>query len=586
MLERLQKTPAVATMMRMTYALATALAACSAQAQVTTYDAATGVVTIPSVAVGPAAFTAVTLKDRGHLRFELTGAREQKPAMPADAVARYDSATGVLSVPAVKFGETTFVDVTLVNTGNFVFQVQQAKALPASVMAEIDSFFRAVEAQTATAVPATGEARLALVDRCWANSGRTRANFIADWDANSAEHVQRDSFLVGRRVENILVRALRNSTNPDGSARREIDVQYDTVYRDGTADRGRLGRLVSGSSAGTPRCTTPQVGSQLRELGDQRLVQVVVRGQSMREQRYAIADGAPLNPAVRFRREVDFFISDPMGNVSHAVVTGPGPTNTTAGVTYPFSFKLLSPRLLRSAPELQGKTGNFLNALDDDSFRNCVLPNGAVPVAELVDCAANPGNNSGWGIGFTSTPDAADDSAFLAQGWREGGVYRFDLYNDDGWKTVGGHVGRAPVATYYATLEALPYSFVEIVPRFPTFTLGGLTPAQMAANAGRATPAPLALAWTAPGPLSGARMHLNQVWEFHQGPRIGNPDTAFYPAYRSLSRAYPGSTATATAAFPAAPRHPQQASKTYVEYTLFYRDPTTGNNLRSRINFQ
>jgi hypothetical protein len=41
--------------------------------------------------------------------------------------------------------------------------------------------------------------------------------------------------MVGRRYENIQVRALRNLSNPDGSARREIDVTSDVVYRDGTA---------------------------------------------------------------------------------------------------------------------------------------------------------------------------------------------------------------------------------------------------------------------------------------------------------------------------------------------------------------
>ena len=76
---------------------------------------------------------------------------------------------------------------------------------------------------------------------------------------------------------------------------------------------------------------------------------MAVRGQNWREQRYAIAGGAALNPAVRFRREVDFAISDPMGNASYAILTGPGPTNTTGDIVYPFSMKLLSPRLQRSA---------------------------------------------------------------------------------------------------------------------------------------------------------------------------------------------------------------------------------------------
>lgn len=573
-------------MIRMSIAFAASLTAAVAQAQVTTYDAATGVVTIPSVAVGSAAFTQVTLKDRGNLVFDLTGAREQMPAMPGDAVARYDGASGVLALPAVKVGDTTFIDVTLVNAGNFVFTVQQATALPASVTAEVAEFFRRVEAQTATAVPATGEARLALVDSCWANNGRTRANFITDWDTNRAEYLQRDAYLIGRRIENIQVRALRNSTNPDGSARREIDVQYDTVYRDGSAARGSTNTLISGSSAGTPRCSTPQVSSTLRDLGNQRLVTVRMRPINLREQRYSLSTGAPLDPAVRFRREVDFNISDPMGNARYAVVTGVGPSNTTGGVTYPFSLKFLSARLLRAAPELQGKTGNFVNALDDDTWRNCVLPSGAVPVAALVDCVANPGNSSGWGWGFTSTPDVVADANFTVQGWEAGAVYRFDFYDDDGWKTVNGHVGRTPIATYYETLERLPATFAELEGRYPLFNFGNLTSAQIAANARSATPAAMTLSWSAPLTPFVPTLHLSQVWEFHQGQKVGNPGTTLYPALRTLTRAYPGTRATTTSSFPAAPLAPDQANKTYVEYLLLYTDPTTNHQIRSRINFQ
>ena len=108
----------------------------------------------------------------------------------------------------------------------------------------------------------------------------------------------------------------------------------------------------------------------------------------------------------------------------------------------------------------------------------------------------------------------------------------------------------------------------------------------IAANANSAAPVPLALSWSHPGALPGPAIHLNQIWEFHQGPKIGNPGTTLNPAYRTLTRAYPGTTALSTSSFPVSPRHADQASKTYVEYMLFYREPTTGNVIRSRINFQ
>jgi hypothetical protein len=555
-------------------------------AQVTVYDAATQVVTLPSVSVGPTTFTGVTLRNRGNFVFDLTGYAGQ-PAVSFPGAATYEVGSGMLSIPAVKVADSTYLDVTLLNTGNYAFTLQNATLLPPSVVDEVNAFARSYEGVFATRVPATGAERLALTDACWASSGRTRANYIADYDANLAEYLRRDAYLVGRKVQNIQVLALRNRINPDGSSRREIDVQWDTVYTDGSVSRGDLNTLISGSSAGTPRCTTAQTGTTLRLLGDQQLVGTRVRANNIREERYAINGGAPLTPLVRYRREVEWAITDPMGNATHVVVTGPGPTNTTAGVTYPFSMKFLSPRILKSAPELQGKTGNFLNWLDDDVFRNCALSNGAVPVVALVDCVNPGGSNSSWGIGFTSTPDAAADQSFLAQGWVAGAVYRFDVYNDDGWKTVNGQAGKTPIATYYDTLDRLPYGFVQMADRYPVINLGALTPAQVAANAVSATPAPLAISWTRPATQADGRvLTLEQVWEFHQGPKLGNVGGAFNPAYRTLTRFYPGTTATSTSNFPVTPPVAGQNGKTYTEYLLFFWEPGSVNSIRSRILFQ
>lgn len=566
--------------------LTAALFAAAAQAQVATFDPATFTINVPSVSVGTASFTNLRLLHVGNLVFAIQSASEQRPAMPGAAVANFDFATATLTLPALRVGDATFLDVGL-RLGTTGFVIASASELPASVSAEVAAFARAVEEQTATAVPATGAARMALTDSCWAGNGRTRANFIADWDANSADYVRRDSYLIGRRVQNIQVRALRNRSNADGSNRREIDVQWDVVYRDGTTARGVTETLISGSSAGTPRCSTPQTGSNLRVLGNQQLVSFAVRGNNVRDQRYSITSGAPLSPAVMYRREIEFAISDPMGNATYAILTGPGPTNTLGGVVYPFSMKLLSPRLLRSAPELAGKPGNFLNWRDDDNFRNCRLPSGAVPVVHVVDCVADGATSNTWGWGFTATPDAAADAGFAAQGWVAGGVYRVDVYADDGWKTVNGHAGRTPIATYYDTLERLPFSFGEMTGDYPEINLGALTPAQIATNASSATPAAMALSWTRPGlaPFQPAH-HLFQLWEFHQGPKIGNPGTNLYPGYRTLVRSYPGTTATSTTGFPVSPRVPDQSGKTYTEYLIYYSDPSNGNSIRSRLSFQ
>lgn len=563
-------------------------AAVAAQAQVTTYDAVTSVVTIPSVSVGATTFTGVTLKNRGDFVFDLTG-YAGNPAVGYPGVASYDGATGVLTLPAVKVGTATFLDVTLRNVGNFVFTLQGATELPASVAAEVAAYARSVEAQTATALPPNGTARMALTDGCWASNGRTRANFIVDYDANLAAYLKRDAYLVGRRIENIQVLGLRNLVNADGSARREIDVQWDVVYTDGTKAVGDRNVLISGSSAGTARCTTPQVGSTLRALGNQQLLQTDLRANNLREERYAIANGAAVTPQVRVRREIQFQISDPMGNATHVVMTGPGPTNTIAGTRYPFSMKFLSPRVLRSAPELLGKPGNFLNWADDDGFRNCRMADGSVPVAPIVDCIANGATSNTWGIGYTDTPNAAADSSFEAQGWVAGGVYRFDVYNDDGWKSVNGHASRAPIATYYAELDRLPYRFTELTAAdLPRITIGGgLSPAQVAANAVSATPVPLTLSWTRPALSPQQRqMQLFMIWEFHQGPKTGNASGVFNPAYRTLNRIYPGSTATSSSEVPVTVKQDGQDSKSYTEYNLYYNEPGTSNTIQSRILFQ
>ncbi len=151
-------------------------------------------VTIPSVSVGTTTFTGVTLKNRGDFVFDLTG-YAGNPSVGYPGVATYDGTSGVLTLPAVKVGTATFLDVTLRNVGNFVFTLQTATELPASVTAEVAAYARSVEAQTATALPPNGTARLALTDSCWASNGRTRANFIADYDANLAAYLRRDAYL-------------------------------------------------------------------------------------------------------------------------------------------------------------------------------------------------------------------------------------------------------------------------------------------------------------------------------------------------------------------------------------------------------
>ena len=572
---------------RLAGGLAAALLPLAAWSQVSSYDGATKLVTIPSVSVGTGTFTNVTLQDTGNFVFTLQGATAQVPAGPG--VASYDISTGVLTLPAVKVGAQTYLDVQLKDVGNYTFTLQAATPLPAETQAAIAALFSQLDTMFATSVPVTGAARFALTDACWRDDGRTRANAIADWDARSAEQVLRNAYQVGRVSSNLQVTAVRNKTNPDGSSRQEIDVLADITYKDGTKATGVKFPLITGSSAGTPGCSTAQTGTALRGIGNQQLVATGVRARNMRDERYAMATGAALSPAVNYRRSIQWSIVDPMGNADYVVVTGPGPAATVNGVATQFSLKFLSTRLLRSAPELQGKNGNFLNWLDDDGFRYC--RGGTVPVASISDCVANGATSFEWGW-TTATPNTAADEGFAGLGFLAGAVYRFDVYKDDGWKTVNGHAGKTPIATYYDTLVALPHSFVDMAgtgpsaDRFPRLDFGALTKAQVASNATSATPAAMSVSWTQPSVPAGANaLGLFQGWEFHNGAKVGNTGTAFYPAYRTILYNYPGTGAVSNPTWAVTPKLAEQQNKSYTEFSLLYSDRHDAQII-STVSFQ
>lgn len=564
--------------------LALALTPCLAE--VINFDAATGVVTIPSVSVGPSTYVNVRLQADANFVFSVAAATPQQPATPGVAT----FADGLLTLPAVQVGSQTYLDVTLRDAGNLSFTLQSATPLPAATLDAVNALFTAADAMFATAVPATGALRMSLNDGCWRDDGRTKANFIADWDANAAKYAQRDAYHVGRTRSNVQVLAVRNRTNADGSQRQEIDVQYDLVFKDGTRAAAQTTTLISGSSAGTPGCTTPQSAATLRGFGNQQLVRAEVRSRNVRDQRHALAGGAALSPAVNYRRSVQWGIEDPMGNASYVIVTGPGPAATVGGVATQFSLKFISPRLLRSAPELVGKPGNFLNWLDEDGFRYCRAPTNPA-VAAIADCAGLGATAFDYGH-TTATPNAANDATFDGQGWVAGSVFRFDVYSDDGWKTVNGHAGRTPIATYYDTLTTLPVPFVDMAgsgpsaDRFPRLNFGALSTAQVASNLISATPAPMSVTWNAPPALPGGRgLALFQGWEFSQGPKVGNAGGASNPAYRNIFYNFPGPTATGNAAWSVTAKPADQSAKTYGEFTILYSD-RGDNNIISIVSFQ
>jgi len=381
-------------------------------------------------------------------------------------------------------------------------------------------------------LPGTGAERFNFVDSCSLNGGLSKAYLVKDYDDNVALSQQENAFLVGSTKTNVQVIAERKITNADGTTRLEVDVTYDTVYKDGTTATGVTNTLVSGSSAGT--CATPTTSADLRFLGDQRKVAVDLQARNIRTDNFSLATGAPAaaTPTSQ-RREIRFRVRDYANVATYAIVTGPGPAGATG---QPFSFKLLSPRILRSAPEVAGKTGNATTLLDTDTFKLCRILGTSVPLAEAADCAGLGATGDNWGsnlttnVGDAAAQKAADDF-FTAQNWVAGGNYTFAIYADDGWKTVNGQAGKTPIATYTAALKSLPYTFAQMNSAasgasYPSFTTNLTTPQIAALFTGSGGPVTLN-GLQAAAPSGEPRTALDLLFVFAAGPNIGATSTGY-----------------------------------------------------------
>lgn len=118
-----------------------------AMAQIAVYDTAAGLVHIPSVAVGSSTYTQVVLKDLGGLRFVVQSATlEAIGATPAFAV--FDTAGERLTIPVVNVGSINYTGVSLRHEGNLVFSVLGATETAAPP--RVDAPARWLEVWTST----------------------------------------------------------------------------------------------------------------------------------------------------------------------------------------------------------------------------------------------------------------------------------------------------------------------------------------------------------------------------------------------------------------------------------------------------
>ena len=396
----------------------------------------------------------------------------------------------------------------------------------------------------ATAVP-SAEQNFAHHDSCYLNNGLSKDMRIAGFNPDSA------AYLVGFKVDNIEVRDERQTTNSDGSARHEVDVQYDEVYADGTANKGIRTTLISGSSAGTRGCATPTVSDEFRHMGNQRIAGFTMNPRNIIITRNKLSDGAAVDGATSIRREVRVNVTDPGRRATYAIVSGPG---FASG-----KWKMLAAHVIRDAPEMQGKPGNAIYS-DTDNFRICAVPSGSQYSSEAADCAGQGvgSDGSGVNVGGAFDPAAvqASDNLFNSWGFSTTAPYTVQLYNDDGWKTVNGQAGKTPIATYTTRLSALPYTLAQSVSHArtmsPTAASSSLSPTEIAA-AMRGGGAATTVTLRNPQPLAGEpAMATSFVYGYVHGPKTGA--TGAWPRVRSIMVSYPAPGAnTLSMAIPGKP---------------------------------
>lgn len=402
--------------------------------------------------------------------------------------------------------------------------VKPASCEPSDALALAQAYVARVDAAQAAEI--TGPAMLPLMDPCYLHEGRTREYELnidqLSNDASTLSFLNRKRGSTRRNVEVLDERFLVNS---DGSSRREIDARYELVYADGMVVPQKE-TFVQGSTAGMrmadgSACAAPQVSQELRVLGNRRIVDASVRSLNLILDRFKLSDGTPLATNARlYRNEIRFEIKDPAGVATYATISGPGIVGS--------AYKMVSPRLLRSAPEFAGKYGNFVDWKDSDPFMACRIgpTNNNYADAEQADCVTHGAGSRNWRSNAATAAEA--DAQFAGFGFRAGGVYTVKVYNDDGWKTVNGQQGKTPIASYTTTLNRLPASAAALdAGGGSAFGQGTVKVESLADGSLR-----LEATETRKTKIDGEERPFTGYYFFAQGWTAGSTSTNLYPASR------------------------------------------------------
>lgn len=412
--------------------------------------------------------------------------------------------------------------------GDFACTVKPASCQPSDALALVTAHLAQIDSMNAAEI--TSATSRPFYDGCYLDSGRNLDAEMAriDTDSMVLASVNRRRGASRRNAE---ILAERFGINPDGSDRREIEVRYELVYADGMVKTDTK-TLIQGSSAGTKTaigaCATPQVSQQLRTLGNQRIVGTSVKSLSYVTDRYKLSDGtAQASSPRQYYSQIRFDISDPANKATYATISGPG----IVGAAY----KMVAPRLLRTAPEFARRIGNYVDWPDDDTFRACriSLTNGNYADAAVADCTANGASSNTWSA--AGVDPAAVDATFAGYGFQANGVYTIKVYNDDGWKTVNGQSGKTPIATYTTELNRLPASAAALAAGAASAYGNGtlsMTPVQIAALIRSKASGSLKADETLKAKVDTEALQFSALYFFEQGTTAASTQDNSWPRSR------------------------------------------------------
>ena len=427
----------------------------------------------------------------------------------------------------------------------------------------VQKYVQATQDLTAKQLPSTGAERFALLDACYLGQGNTKASLIAGWDATTQAF---SAHLVSRTITNVEIVNERKTTNADGSSRHEVDIRFDEKYTDNTTATGQTETLVAGSTSGT--CATPQNSADLRALGDQRVVSVRLVSRNTSIVFHKFSDGSPTGYA-QVRREARFRVNDPANKATYAVASWTGASGFR-------SIKLLSPRIARDAPEMLGKRGNA-TYVDTDTFRICPSDSGfTIANAATADCTqfgVRGDSLSNWvNTPYTTEKLADADKSFTSWAPGTSTEVTFQIYADDGWKTVNGQQGKTPIATYKTTLRNNSYALADMAnapAAYPVLTGSSLTYAEIVA-ATKGTGGSTNLTWTAAKPpVGGLPFAASDAYSYRSGPSATG--SGGFPTIRALISVPLVSGATSVAQ-PIGGKPDGASATNYAEWGLTYVD--------------